>query len=170
MQPSGSCAGSVFGMMLRVVAWPMGFVVLAKGAQQVFFWTEVAATFVHVGLAWLLVTQVGLAGAGAAFFGLYVWHGSLIYVIVRQLTGFRWSAATGRVLMVFLPLTVFVFLSFYLFPTWLATSTGIVAALLSGAYSARALVSLLPPQAIPSVLRFSFLRADESSRTTATTI
>ena len=45
---------------------------LAKGAQQVFFWTEVAATFVHVGLAWLLVTQVGLAGAGAAFFGLYV--------------------------------------------------------------------------------------------------
>ena len=37
-------------MTLRVVAFPMGYIVLAKGAQQIFFWTEVAATVVHVGL------------------------------------------------------------------------------------------------------------------------
>lgn len=31
-----------------------------------------------------------------AFFGLYVWHSILIYVIVRRLTGFGGSAAPPR--------------------------------------------------------------------------
>lgn len=75
------------GMTLRVIAWPLGFIIVARGAQQIFFWTEVAATAVHIGLAWLFVRFFGIAGAGAAFFGLYVWHGILIYVIVRQVSG-----------------------------------------------------------------------------------
>ena len=33
------------------LAWPMGFIIVAKGAAKLFFWTEVAATVVHVGLA-----------------------------------------------------------------------------------------------------------------------
>ena len=94
------------GMMLRIVAWPMGFIVLAKGARQVFFWTEVAATLVHVGLAWLLVTHVGLVGSGAAFFGLYVWHSTLIYVLVRRMSGFRWSASNLTLGLIFLPASV----------------------------------------------------------------
>ena len=56
------------GMMLRVIAWPMGFVVVAKGIQAIFFWTEVAATVVHIGLALLLVSYIGLIGAAIAFF------------------------------------------------------------------------------------------------------
>ena len=80
------------GMMLRIVAWPMGFIIVARDARRIFFWTEVAATVVHVGLAWLLVRSIGLTGAGMAFFGLYVWHTLLVYVVVRKMTGFRWSA------------------------------------------------------------------------------
>ncbi|WP_204310238.1 polysaccharide biosynthesis C-terminal domain-containing protein, partial [Enterobacter cloacae] len=77
--------------MLRIVSWPMGFIVLAKGDRNTFFWTEVAATVVNVGLAWILVPRVGLVGAGMAFFGLYIWHGILIYVLVNRMSGFRWS-------------------------------------------------------------------------------
>jgi enterobacterial common antigen flippase len=138
------------GMMLRVVAWPMGFIVLAKGKQQIFFWTEAAATIVHVGLAWLLVTRFGIAGAGAAFFGLYVWHGCLIYAVVRRLTGFRWSDTNRRLGLVFLPLTGAVFASFYLLPAALASGLGLVVACLTGIHSARTLVKLLPPASIPA--------------------
>jgi PST family polysaccharide transporter len=137
------------GMMLRVVAWPMGFIVLAKGAQKIFFWTEVAATLVHVGLAWWLVKQFGLDGSGAAFFGLYIWHGILIYFVVRRLSGFRWSAVNRKLGRLFLPLTGIVFCSFYLFPFWLATAGGIVAVLMSSVYSARILLNLLPLDSIP---------------------
>ena len=101
------------GMMLRVVAWPMGFIVLAKGARKIFFWTEVAATVVHVGLAWLLVPRVGVIGSGAAFFGLYVWHSVLIYLIVRRLSGFRWSTANLKLGMLFLPASGIVFAAFF---------------------------------------------------------
>ena len=56
------------GMLLRIIAWPMGFIVLAKGEQAIFFWTEVAATVVHIGLAWLLVAEFGLVGSCGCIF------------------------------------------------------------------------------------------------------
>ena len=141
------------GMALRVVAWPMGFIVLAKGVQSIIFWTEIAAAIVHVGLAWLWVTYFGLTGAGAAFFGLYVWHGFLMYVIVRRLSGFRWSAVNRRIGLLFFALIGAVFGSFHLLPFWLATTVGTLAALGSGVYSARILVRLVPMDRMPRLLR-----------------
>src|SRR4051812_21102868 len=96
------------GMLLRIIAWPMGFIIVARGAQAVFFWTEVAATVVHVGLAWLLVSRFGVAGAGMAFMALYVWHGLLIYAIVSRSSGFRWSRANLRTGIIYLALSVLV--------------------------------------------------------------
>jgi PST family polysaccharide transporter len=146
------------GMTLRVVAWPMGFIVVAKGAQKTFFWTEVAATVVHVGLAWLLVQKIGLDGAGAAFFGLYVWHGLLMYAIVRRMSDFHWSPTNRRLGLFFLPLTGFVFCSFYLLPLSAATVLGTIAVLVSGIYSVRTLLKLLPHDSVPYPVRSWLLR------------
>jgi PST family polysaccharide transporter len=146
------------GMTLRVVAWPMGFILVAKGEQKIFFWTEVAATLVHVGLAWLFVTRFGLNGSGAAFFGLYVWHGLLIYTIVRRLSGFRWSSANIQTGLLFLPLTGLVFLGFYVFPLWLALMTGVVAVLASSVYSIKTLLKLVPLDRLPSSIRQPLVR------------
>ncbi|HYG36065.1 MAG TPA: oligosaccharide flippase family protein, partial [Clostridia bacterium] len=137
------------GMTLRVIAWPMGFIVLAKGWRQIFFWTELAATIVHVGLAWVFVVNLGPKGAGMGFFGLYVWHGLLIYVIIRRLCGFRWSTANKQLGRIFLPLIGIVFAGFYVLPFWPATAIGTVAALLSGLYSVRVLLKLVELHRIP---------------------
>jgi PST family polysaccharide transporter len=141
------------GMMLRIISWPMGFIVVAKRTQAIFFWTEVAAAVVHVGLAWLFVSLLGTPGAGMAFFGLYVWHSILIYVIVRQLTGFRWSPANRRHALLFLPVSGLVFLAFSVLPLWPATVMGSVAVALTGLYSLRMLVELLPPESVPAIIR-----------------
>jgi PST family polysaccharide transporter len=141
------------GMMLRVVAWPMGFIVLAKGAQTIFFWTEVAAAVVHVGLVWLLVAALGWSSAGAAFFGLYVWHSILIYVIARRLTGFRWSAANRRHASIFLPVSGTVFCAFQFLPLWQATLLGLTTVALSGFYSLRMLMELVPAGLVPPAIR-----------------
>src|SRR5690606_31710093 len=119
------------GMMLRVVAWPMGFIVLARGAAGIFFWTEVAATLVHVGLAFLLVPRIGPGGAGVAFVGLYLWHTVLIYVVVHRLSGFRWTGANLRLGCVFLPGAGLVFCAFHLLPVWTAAGIGLAATLAS---------------------------------------
>src|SRR5438105_13554723 len=117
------------GMALRVIAWPMGYIVLAKGRRMTLFWTEVAATVVHVGLASMLVKPFGLVGATMAFFGLHICDGVLVYAIVRRLTGFRWSAENRRTGLVFLPLTGAVFCGVFLLPIWRAPAVGSVAVL-----------------------------------------
>jgi enterobacterial common antigen flippase len=141
------------GMTLQVVAWPMGFIVVAKNRQQIFLLTELAAAVVQVGLAWPCIGYFGLSGAGMAFFALYLWHGLLIYWVVRRLTGFQWSEANRKIGRIFLPLIGMVFCSFYLLPFWLATAAGSLAALLSGIYSLRALVNLVPLDRIPGPIR-----------------
>ena len=137
------------GMTLRVVAWPMGFIILAKGARSIFFWTEVAATVVHVGFAYILVQRFGLAGATMAFFALYVWHGLLIYVIVHRLTGFSWSRANLETGLILLPLIGVVFCSVLWLPLYLGTAIGILGVLVSGFYSLRVLCRLVPLDRVP---------------------
>jgi len=119
--------------------------VLAKGERAIFFWTEVAAAVVYVGLAWFFVAEFGLSGAGIAFFGLYVWHTTLVYLIARRLTGFRVSPANFKLGLIFLTAAGAVFCSFLLLPLWQATTLGVVATLLSGFYSLRLLIGVLPP-------------------------
>jgi enterobacterial common antigen flippase len=141
------------GMMLRVVAWPMGMITIAKGARQIFFWAEMAATVVHVGLAGLFVPRFGVVGAGAAFFGLYVWHTLFIYLIVRRLSGFRWSDANLSLGLIFLPACGSVFAAFLLLPPLQANLVGAAIVIGSGLYSLRRLLILLPAETMPKMMR-----------------
>jgi enterobacterial common antigen flippase len=130
------------GATLQVITWPMGFIILAKGKSAVFFFSELAWTIVAVGLAWICVRSFGLNGAGIAFFGSYVFHGVLLYPIVRQLSGFRWSTASKQTGLLFLSLIAVVFTAFYVTPLVVAASVGTVATVLSGLYSIRWLMKL----------------------------
>ena len=131
----------------------MGFIVLAKNAQWTFVWTEVAATLVHVGLAYLLVEIFGVDGAGAAFFGLYVWHTVLIYLIVRRLSGFRWSAANIKLGILFLTATAIVFCGLHFLPALPGSIVGAGAVVISGVCSIWALLRLVPAESLPRPLR-----------------
>lgn len=141
------------GMLLRVVAWPMGYIILAKGAQKIFFWTEVAATFMHVGLAFILVHYMNLEGAGLAFFGLYLWHSILIYLIVRRLTGFRWSGANCRAGSLFLVSSVAILAAMLWLPLWPATALGSGAVLAGVFYSLKNLLRLIPAETVSPKIR-----------------
>lgn len=141
------------GMMLRIVAWPIGFIILAKGAKGIFFWSEVAATVVHVGIAWLCVPVLGPAGAGLAFFCLYVWHTGLVYYVARRYTEFRWSPANRRLILAYLPIATTVFGAFQLLPLWEATAVGLAITTVVGFFSLRTLASLLPEHVFPRMIR-----------------
>lgn len=141
------------GMLLRVVAWPMGFIVLAKGDQKVFFWTEVAAAVVHVGLAWLLLNVVGLVGAGVAFVGLYAWHGLLIYVIVRRMSGFAWARENLVLIGVFVGLAGLVLAAVTFMPFWPGHAVALGVTVVACWYSLAQLVRLVPQRWIPLRMR-----------------
>jgi len=130
-------------MAIRIVAWPMSFIVMAKGARGAFVWTEGAANVVHVGLAIVAVRRFGLTGAGIAFLGLYVFYACLVYAVVRRISGFRWSAANRKTGLLFLSSIAVVFCSFYVIPTLWAAVLGAVMAVFSGLYSLHVLLHLL---------------------------
>jgi PST family polysaccharide transporter len=146
------------GMMLRVVAWPIGFIIVAKGMQTIFVATEVIATAVHFGSAWLLTPRFGATGAAAAYFGLYAFHIVLIYFIVRRLSGFRWSAANVRLGVLLFPAAAVVFGLFLVTSFWQATLIGSLITLITSLYCLRSMMKLLPLESIPAPIRSRLLR------------
>jgi PST family polysaccharide transporter len=153
------------GATLQVISWPMGFIIVAKGRQALFFFSELAWTIVAIRLAWFCVRSFGLNGAGIAFFGSYVFHVLLTYHIVHRLSGFRWSTRSTAAALFFLALIGIVFCGFYVLPVVLATVVGILAVILSAAYSVRILQKLIPLEEIPHpmrrlIARFGFIIED----------
>jgi antigen flippase len=151
------------GMALRVVAWPMGYIILAKAARVTCLVTEIAATIVHVGLAYLLVPRFGVVGASMAFAGLYAWHSVVVYLVVRRMTGFAWSSdnirAAGGI-------SVLSGVAFWVCDTASPTAGvlfGSVLAVGSGLYSIRQLTNVVPlervPPSVQTVLRRCHLMA-----------
>ncbi len=137
------------GATLQVITWPMGFIIVAKGKQQLFFLAELAWTLVAVALSWLCVRKYGLDGAGLAFFGSYVFHGFLIYPIVYWLSGFCWSIDNKRNGLLFLSLVGLVLGGFYVLPPLWAAGIGTVAGVASGIYSMRVILRLIPLDQLP---------------------
>jgi PST family polysaccharide transporter len=132
----------VLGVFLRVASWPMGYLLLAKGKAQLYFWTELSYNLLYAGLIWICVRLWALPGAGVAFFGLYIYYCVLMCVVTRRLSGFAWSRANRRVASVAIPIVAFVFLCPSILPApWHFVSAG-AATVLAGLYSLRMLLTL----------------------------
>jgi PST family polysaccharide transporter len=140
------------GMALRVISWPMGFIIIAKKAQNLFFWSELAWTTIYVALAWVCVTAFGLPGAGIAFFGSYIFHILMIYLIVRRLSGFRWSPVNLKSGLVFVASLAVVFSGFYALPYPWAMTIGLLTLLASSLYSIRTLLGLISLNLVPRLI------------------
>jgi enterobacterial common antigen flippase len=141
------------GIALRVITWPIGYIIVAKNRQMVFLGAEIAWTVVNVGLTWLWVKAYGLNGAGIAFCGSYVFHGIMIYLIVARMSGFRWSTENLKLGLAFLLSIGVVFCSFYVMPGLWATALGILLTMMSSIYSMRILLTLVPFARLPRPLR-----------------
>lgn len=141
------------GMMMRVLVWPIGYIIVAKAAQGWFLATEIAWAVFYVGLTFALVPVLGIDGAGAAFFGSYLLHAALVLPIVRRMTGFGWTAENLRsIALVFVPCLA-VFAGHALLPPVAAAAFGLLATVVVGLHCSRAVGRMLPPERTPRWLR-----------------
>jgi len=127
----------ILGVMLRVVSWPLAFILLVKGKGKVYFLTELLAHCSHLLLFWFGVLLFGLTGAGMAYFGVYIFYIMIMAVVTFRISGFYWSAATLKVGAIAGALTTTVFMSHYLFPPLWAALIGVLATMCMGIYSSR---------------------------------
>ena len=152
------------GMVLRVASWPMGFVLLAKGARRIFVWSEFLTNILFVVLVWIGLKWFGLTGAGIGFFGMYAAYWFGIYLVVRRLSGFRWSKANRRLALIFLPLVTLVFVARIYLPPIASMVLGGVVTTVTGLYSVKILCQLVPFERFPAFVRkvILFLRLGPS--------
>jgi antigen flippase len=79
------------GMAIKVVCWPLGFIIVSKGRSKLFIALELAWGLIYILLFLFLIRFLGLEGAGVAFFTTYLIQGFLVWVIAKNLTRFVWS-------------------------------------------------------------------------------
>ena len=141
------------GMMVRAISWPLGFVLVAKAKRRLFFWSELVSNLLFVGLVWMCVPTFGLKGAGIASFVVSVLNCLGIYIIVRHLSGFRWSVANLRLALFFVPLVAAVFVGWYLLPRTAAVIFGAVVTGGTGIYSIKTICGLVSLDRFPRSVR-----------------
>jgi PST family polysaccharide transporter len=130
------------GLILRLISWPMGFIMQAKGEKRWFFLTETAANVASVAFLWLGIRLFGLAGTGMAFFALYAFYAILMLFVSKRLTGFRWGTSNHKLLV----LTVILLTTNMMAACWLpllqSALIGVTCAGLTACFSLRAITRL----------------------------
>jgi PST family polysaccharide transporter len=83
----------LLGDILKVISWPLGFVLLATGAGKTFVLTESLGMGVFVLGVLIGLPLIGVTATGAAFLALYVAYLPLVWWLGRRRIGFRWTGA-----------------------------------------------------------------------------
>ena len=83
----------LLGDVLKVISFPLGFVLLALGAGKTFVLTETIATSVFLSVTAILLPLMGVSASGAAFLMMYLIYLPLVWWLVGRRIGFRWTRA-----------------------------------------------------------------------------
>ncbi len=82
----------VAGDVIKILSWPLGFILLAAGDGKSFMVSQWLAIVAFYGATWSLLPYLALGATGVAFLGMYV----LLLVIVRAYAtyrfGFEWTS------------------------------------------------------------------------------
>lgn len=83
----------LLGDILKVMSWPLGFVLLASGAGKTFILTESLGMGVFVLGVLIGLPLIGVTATGVAFLALYVVYLPLLWWLSGRMIGFRWTCA-----------------------------------------------------------------------------
>jgi enterobacterial common antigen flippase len=123
------------GMALRVMTWPLGYIIVAKNRQLIFLSVDLLWSILNVGLTWLCVHRFGIEGAGMAFFASYIFHGLLVYILACSLSDFSYPVYNLKTGLSYIASIAIVFCTSYFLPALWAAIVGVPIAIASGVYS-----------------------------------
>ncbi len=138
------------GVLLRLASWPLLMIILAKNRSKWFMVTEVLNTVSQIVLFWFGVRFLGFAGAGVAFFLVWLFYLCLMAALARRLSGFSWSPANLRIGALGLISVALTFACCQSLPTLWGAAIGTSAAILIGLWSISTLVTLMTTSGMAS--------------------
>jgi PST family polysaccharide transporter len=135
----------VLGIFGRIISWPIGFILLAKGMGKVFIVSEVLANTMHVALVLYFTPRFGITGAGMAFLGMYLWVTAFVFFVAWKETRFFWSPTNLKMLAWMVPLVAAMFAALHSLPASWRLATGAAVTAGAGWVCLRGLVRRIPP-------------------------
>jgi antigen flippase len=79
------------GTLFQVAAWPLGFVIVAKGYGKTYFCTELLWNLAFIAGVLLGVGPLALASTGVSYLAAWILYGIVVYCIARVTIRFRYS-------------------------------------------------------------------------------
>lgn len=128
----------ILGDVLKVVCWPLGFIILASGAGKTFFMTQTTALFLMGGLVAWGLPHLGLQITGIAFLACYAYILPLNYFLAWRRIRFKWTGTVFRLFVVTLVLS-FAVMQLSIHTKW----GGVAAIVFSASFACFTLVQLL---------------------------
>jgi len=141
------------GVMLRVVSWPIAFLLVAKSEKSWFLFSELTANVVLLVLTWIGIGGFGINGAGMAFLAMYGYYTVSIYFIARHMTDFSWSSANFRLIGISIALSALACMASRFLPLIWSGSIGVILAAVASWYSLRTLTKLIGRNPLTAVWR-----------------
>ncbi|MFO1431404.1 MAG: O-antigen translocase [Candidatus Competibacteraceae bacterium] len=131
----------IMGDILKVVSWPMGFILIARAERTLFFCTQSFWFGSYLLLIWVGLPRLGLEITGIAFFICY-WLGFIINCLITyRINGFYYRRYNLLLLTMLLASGAFICLLAW-WHEGLAAGVGLLLALGMGLYTLRKLVCI----------------------------
>lgn len=99
----------VFGTFFKVLSWPLGFILLAKGKGFIYFLSESFFLLFYLGGIYFLYPLHGLESVGISYFIAYFLYLLLVFFLGRKLIRFRWTLENVKIALISLILVLLVF-------------------------------------------------------------
>jgi len=126
---------AALGMYFKVVSWCIGYLLLAKGATKLFFWTELIANSYILFLNLVGYKFMGLEGLGISYIVGYIIYLIQIYIVCNRQYKFYFNTEFYRIFGIQLAIGLSCFAIIKLFPQPWSYLIGIPFILFSGYYS-----------------------------------
>jgi len=150
----------VLGIFGRIISWPMGFILLAKGSSKWYIFSETCANVVHVALIVILLPIFGLWGIALALPLMYAFYTVLMCTITHRLTGFVWNRSVSTLLLTAAALVVAGFIAQEFLQGAIALAVGFAITVFASLFSLRGVAARLGHEhrAIKLALRIPGMR------------
>lgn len=147
----------IAGDFLKILAWPLGFVILAKGNGKYFIFSEFMWNAVYLAFIWFGWNKLNISITGVAFCIAYLMSLSINYFFAKSKCGFSWSIVNKINIFIFFILTLVALInSLFTKNNALKFSIGAMISLGAIIYAFYNLLKILPLQSIKDKINNKF--------------
>lgn len=90
---------ALFAVIIKAIIWPLGFIILAKGENKLYFKQELLGDILNISFTIILFHYIGLIGIGIATLINYIIYGFYVFRIVNKKYNFSFRNEAFKIIL-----------------------------------------------------------------------